>query len=121
MVDYDLVVIGGGAAGLAAARTGARRGARTLLVHDGPLGCVPSKTLIEAAKRRISYDEAHRRAQATVARIARTEDAVALSDEGIDVRRGRARFRTPGQIEVDGSRISAKRFVVATGSTRQVT
>lgn len=128
MVDYDLVVIGGGAAGLAAARTGARRGARTLLVHDGPLGgectftgCVPSKTLIEAAKRRISYDEAHRRAQATVARIARTEDAVALSDEGIHVRRGRARFRTPGQIEVDGSRISAKRFVVATGSTRQVT
>lgn len=123
MVDYDLVVIGGGTAGLAAARTGARRGARTLLVHDGPLGgectftgCVPSKTLIEAAKRRISYDEAHRRVQATVARIARTEDAAALSGEGIDVRRGRARFRTPGQIEVDGSRISAKRFVIATGS-----
>lgn len=67
MVDYDLVVIGGGAAGLAAARTGARRGARTLLVHDGT----------------------------TVARIARTEDAVALSDEGIDVRRGRAREVLP--------------------------
>lgn len=123
MVDYDLIVIGGGAAGLAAARTTVRRGARRLLVHDGPLGgectftgCVPSKTLIEAAKQRISYDAAHRRVKATIARIAATEDAVTLSGEGIDVRHGRARFRVPGQIEVDGSRISAKRFVVATGS-----
>lgn len=123
MVDYDLIVIGGGAAGLAAARTALRLGARTLLVHEGPLGgectftgCVPSKTLIEAARQRISYDEAHRRVEDTVARIARTEDAVTLTGEGIDVRQGRARFLTPTQIEVDGVRITARRFVVATGS-----
>jgi pyruvate/2-oxoglutarate dehydrogenase complex dihydrolipoamide dehydrogenase (E3) component len=34
----DLVVVGGGAGGLAAARAGARRGARVLLVQQGPLG-----------------------------------------------------------------------------------
>lgn len=44
-----MVVVGGGAGGLTAAREANRRGARTLLVHDGPLGgdcthtgCVPS-------------------------------------------------------------------------------
>lgn len=122
-MDYDLIVIGGGAAGLGAGRAGKRIGARVLLVHDGPLGgectftgCVPSKTLIEAAKHGISYKEAHRRVTETVARIAATEDTATLRGEGIDVRQGRARFRTPTQIEVDGSRITAKRFVVATGS-----
>ncbi len=123
MVDYDVIVIGGGAAGLAAARTGNRRGARTLLVHDGPLGgectftgCVPSKTLIAAAKRGVPYEEAHRRMEQIVTRIARTEDAATLSGEGIDVRQGRARFRTSTEIEVDDSCISGKSFVVATGS-----
>ncbi len=49
---YDLVVIGGGAAGLTAAGLGAAVGARTLLVEKDRLGgdctwtgCVPSKTL----------------------------------------------------------------------------
>ena len=55
-VDHDLVVIGGGTAGLGAALAGAAAGARTLLVSEGEIGgectftgCVPSKTLIEAA------------------------------------------------------------------------
>ena len=55
-MDRDLVVIGGGTAGLGAALAGAAAGARTLLVSEGEIGgectftgCVPSKTLIEAA------------------------------------------------------------------------
>jgi pyruvate/2-oxoglutarate dehydrogenase complex dihydrolipoamide dehydrogenase (E3) component len=57
-MDADLVVVGGGAAGLGAARAGVRAGARVLLVSDGEPGgdctfngCVPSKTLIESARR----------------------------------------------------------------------
>lgn len=56
MSAYDLVVIGGGSAGLTAARTAARLGARTLLVERDRLGgdclwtgCVPSKALLHAA------------------------------------------------------------------------
>ena len=63
--DYDLIVIGGGAAGLAAAHAGAAARARTLLVSEGEIGgectftgCVPSKTLIEAAARGATFAEA---------------------------------------------------------------
>lgn len=55
--DYDLAVIGGGAAGLTAAGIGANFGARTIMIESGRLGgdctwhgCVPSKTLLHAAK-----------------------------------------------------------------------
>jgi len=55
-VGYDRVDIGGGATGISPARTGARRHARVAMVQAGPVGgdctfvgCVPSKTLIEAA------------------------------------------------------------------------
>ena len=54
--DYDLVVIGGGAAGLSAAGLAAQVGARTLLIERARLGgectwtgCVPSKALLAAA------------------------------------------------------------------------
>src|SRR5262245_44803038 len=56
MTDYDLVVVGGGAAGLTAAGIGASFAAKTLLVEADRLGgdctwhgCVPSKTLLRAA------------------------------------------------------------------------
>ncbi len=51
--DYDLLVIGGGAAGLTAAGMGANFGAKTLMVEANKLGgdctwhgCIPSKTLL---------------------------------------------------------------------------
>lgn len=56
MSAYDLVVIGGGSAGLTAARTAGRLGARTLLIERDRLGgdclwtgCVPSKALLHVA------------------------------------------------------------------------
>ncbi|MDG4771707.1 FAD-dependent oxidoreductase [Solwaraspora sp. WMMD792] len=124
---HDLVVIGGGAAGLGAARAAAGAGARVLLVTDGPpggdctfTGCVPSKTLIEAAARGLAFDDAVRRMRAVIARIAATEDDAALRAEGIEVRRGRARFVAPGRVDVDGTVLAARRYVVATGAVPAV-
>ncbi len=120
---YDLVVIGAGAAGLGAARAGVAAGARVLLVTEGPpggdctfTGCVPSKTLIEAAARGLPFADAARRIRDAIAAIAATEDAAALRGEGIDVRRGAARFTAPGRVEVDGTVLSAGRTVIATGA-----
>ena len=124
MRRYDLVVIGGGAAGLVAAKEARRRGARVVLVQDGPIGgdctftgCVPSKTLLAGAAAGRSFDDAMRAVHAAVDEIAATEDAAALRREGIDVVAGRARFTSPREIEVDGTTIGSSRFVVATGAT----
>ncbi|MQA17585.1 MAG: FAD-binding protein, partial [Pseudonocardiaceae bacterium] len=56
MTDSDVIVIGGGTAGLAAATRARRAGLTVVIVSDGPTGgdctfsgCVPSKTLLHAA------------------------------------------------------------------------
>jgi len=122
-VDYDLLVIGGGAAGIAAARAGVSAGANTALVNDGPpggdctfVGCVPSKTLIEAAAHGCDFRTAMGRVHDAVARVAATEDGPALRREGIEFLTGRAAFATAEEIVVDGRRVRARRMVLATGS-----
>lgn len=120
---YDLVVIGGGAAGLGAARAAVRANARVVLVSDGPpggdctfYGCVPSKTLIESARRGLSFPAASKRIRDVVARVAATESAEALHREGIEVLSGRARLLSASQVAVGRHRLQAGAIILATGS-----
>lgn len=122
-MDYDLVVVGAGTAGISAARTARRRRARVALVAEGPVGgdctfvgCVPSKTLIEAAAQGADFSTAVARVHATVARVAATESADVLRREGIDVLDGRARLAGPGRLHVAGRQLNARRLVIATGA-----
>jgi pyruvate/2-oxoglutarate dehydrogenase complex dihydrolipoamide dehydrogenase (E3) component len=122
-VVYDLVVIGGGAAGLGAARAAVRAKARVLLVSDGEpggdctfYGCVPSKTLIEAAGQGLPYPQAAQRVRDVVARVAATETADVLRREGIDVMLGRARLASASQVVVGGHQIQTGVIILATGS-----
>lgn len=106
-MTHDLLVVGAGAGGLSAARAGVRAGWRTGLVTNGPVGgdctftgCIPSKTLIEAAAAGVPAPEALARVRATVARVAATESADVLRGEGIDVVVGGARFLDPHTLAV---------------------
>jgi pyruvate/2-oxoglutarate dehydrogenase complex dihydrolipoamide dehydrogenase (E3) component len=121
--DYDLIVIGGGAGGMSAARAAARRGARPLLVQAGPIGgectfvgCVPSKALIAAAAEGKSFGEAMEVVRRSIETIAATEGDDVFAREGIDVLHGWATFRSPTELDVDGTRLRSRRFVVATGT-----
>ncbi len=123
-LTFELVVIGGGAAGLGAARSAARAGRRVALVTAGEIGgdctftgCVPSKTLIEAAEQRLTFEQAMRRANETINRIAATESADVLSGEGIEVIEGHAAFRDAHHLDVGGTVLRADHIVIATGSS----
>ncbi len=122
-MDHDLIVVGGGAAGLAAVRTGLWAGADVALVTDGPIGgdctftgCVPSKTLIAAAAAGLGFGEAMDRVRAVVERIAATESAEVWCQRGVTVMEGRARLMTHDTVAVDDRRVTAPRIVIATGS-----
>ena len=121
--SWDVVVIGGGAGGMGAARAARRRGARVLLIQDGDiggdctfLGCVPSKTLIAAAARRDPFSEAMHAVRRAIERVAASENDEVFRREGIDVLHGRAAFRDRETVMVDGRRFTGRRFIVATGA-----
>jgi pyruvate/2-oxoglutarate dehydrogenase complex dihydrolipoamide dehydrogenase (E3) component len=125
--ERDVIVVGGGPGGMAAARAAARAGARPLLVQLGPIGgdctftgCVPSKTLIETAGRGGSFGQAKQAIAAAIATIAAREDDGVLRGEGVEVLHGRARFRGPGQVDVDGTVFRSRRIVIATGAVPAV-
>lgn len=138
---YNLVVIGGGTAGLVSAMGAAGLGARVALVEAHALGgdclnsgCVPSKGLIEAARsvhaaRRADGSGVDRtdRAQADFsaamarmrrlrAEIASNDSAARLAAHGVDVYFGQGRFVASDAIEVAGQRLQFARAVIATGS-----
>ena len=135
--DYDLVVIGAGSGGLTAAIGGAGIGAKTLLVEKNKLGgdcthwgCVPSKTLIKRAKLMHDACEAYDKkptpedlsqaleaVQKTVADVeARFEAVETIEASGVTVKMGAATFVNRHTIDVDGEKITSKKFVIATGA-----
>ena len=126
-MKHDLIIVGGGAGGLGAARAARWVGADVVLVNDGPLGgdctftgCVPSKTLLAAAAQGLSFGEAMARVAGTIDRIAATETADVLRAEGVHVVEGRARLVTHDTVAVESARLAAPRIIVATGGRPSV-
>ena len=123
MMDHDLIVVGGGAAGLGAVRAALWAGADVALVTDSALGgdctftgCVPSKTLLAAARDGLGFSEAMARVRATVEQVAATESAEVLRGHGATVIEGQARLVTHDTVAVGERRITAPRIVLATGT-----
>jgi len=143
--DRNLVVIGGGSAGLVTAYIAAAVKAKVTLVEQQALGgdclytgCVPSKALIRSARflsqvqrakefgmRSASADydfgEVMERVQRVIGQIAPHDSVERYTGLGVDVAQGRARIVSPWQVEIsfaDGhvQRLSTRAIVIATGA-----
>lgn len=132
---YDAVVIGGGAAGLVASGYLATLGLDTALASDGPpggeclwTGCVPSKALIHYASIAATLARHNGKPpegifEAAMEHMRRSREKIAHHDSvetmenvyGMKVLTGRARFLDPHTIDIDGKKITASRFIIATG------
>lgn len=138
--DRNLIVIGGGAAGLVSAYIGAAAKAKVTLIEGHKMGgdclnygCVPSKALIRSAKflhqcRKaatlgIQHVEAQFDFAEVMARVARVIKTVEPHDSaeryrqlGVEVIHGHARITSPWTVEVDGRTLTTRSIVIATGS-----
>jgi pyruvate/2-oxoglutarate dehydrogenase complex dihydrolipoamide dehydrogenase (E3) component len=137
---FDVVVVGGGTAGLTAALAAGHAGARVALVERAPrlggdctfTGCVPSKALIEVARLvhelrglaaegivgglpPLDFGRIASRRSRIVDEIAYDERDERFLEQGIEVHHGAARFTGPHELRVDERRLAAERFVIATG------
>jgi pyruvate/2-oxoglutarate dehydrogenase complex dihydrolipoamide dehydrogenase (E3) component len=136
---YDLVVIGGGTAGLVSAIGATGLGARVALVERGLLGgdclnvgCVPSKALLRSARaigetRRAStlgirvaaaeadFSAVMQRMRERRAEISPHDSAERLRQSGVDVFFGQGRFTSDRTVAVDGQTLRFNRALIATG------
>ncbi len=142
MSKRDLVVIGGGTGGLIVTSVAAQLGLKvTMIERRGKLGgdclqtgCVPSKTLIHAAKvaslmRRadeyglkaaepeVDLGRVSDHVQSVIDQIQPHDDPERFRGYGAEVIFGHASFTDPHTVEVNGKSIQGKRFVIASGSS----
>lgn len=136
--EVDVAVIGAGTAGLAAYRTLKEAGREVVLIDHGPLGtmcartgCMPSKAMLRAAHRwataravagfdadtgDVAREQLWAGVRAMRDRMAGSAATKTRESVGDDLVAGTARFVGPDVLDVEGRRVRARAFVVATGS-----
>jgi pyruvate/2-oxoglutarate dehydrogenase complex dihydrolipoamide dehydrogenase (E3) component len=141
--DYDMGVIGGGAAGLTVTSGAAQLGAKTLLVEKEKelggdclhFGCVPSKTLIKTAHvyhqmknakafglpqvevPPVDFDQVSKRIKSVISIIQKHDSEERFCNLGAKVEFGDPKFIDEHTIQLNGKALSAKYWVIATGSS----
>ncbi|MGD8916417.1 MAG: FAD-dependent oxidoreductase, partial [Syntrophobacterales bacterium] len=141
--DFDIGVIGGGAAGLTVTAGAAQAGAKTLLIEKEKklggdclhYGCVPSKTLIRTAHvyhlmrnskefglpgvdlPPVDFREVANRIQSVIDTIQQHDSEERFCKLGAKVEFGEPAFEDEHSIRLNGRTISAKNWVLSTGSS----
>lgn len=141
--DYDIGIIGGGAAGLTTASGAARLGAKTLLIEKEKnlggdclhFGCVPSKTLISAAHAYhtianapayglpavdvppVDFARIRDRIAGVIATIQEHDSVERFCGLGAKVEFGSPEFIDEYSISLNQNTVSAKKWLIATGSS----
>jgi pyruvate/2-oxoglutarate dehydrogenase complex dihydrolipoamide dehydrogenase (E3) component len=146
VLDFDVGIIGGGSAGLTVAAGAAQFGAKTLLIEKEPVlggdclhyGCVPSKTLIKTAHvyhlmkqankfglpsvdvRLVDFREISQRIRSVIAKIQKHDSPERFCSLGAKVDFGHAEFSDEHSVRLNGRTVSARHWVIATGSSAAV-
>ena len=122
-IRADLCVIGAGSGGLSIAAGAVQMGASVILIEQSRMGgeclntgCVPSKALLAAAARGDGFAAAYDHMRGAIAAIEPHDSAERFRGLGVHVVFGKARFVAPRFLEVGDTSVTARRFVVATGS-----
>jgi pyruvate/2-oxoglutarate dehydrogenase complex dihydrolipoamide dehydrogenase (E3) component len=134
--QYDLIVIGGGAAGLTASGVGVSLGAKTMLIEKDRLGgdctwygCIPSKIMLNQAKKaklsgkKVNFDMIREKLDSIRQKIYEEADHPdKFRKMGIDVEESRAAFIDKNRIKLTNGNgiireVSSRYFIIATGSS----
>ncbi len=138
-IKTDICVIGAGSGGLSVASGAVQMGARVVLVEGAEMGgdclnsgCVPSKALIAAAaaaqavrqggmgvagsEPKVDYAAAMDHVAQTIAKIAPHDSQERFEGLGVQVIRAFGRFMSETELEAGDHTITARRFIIATGS-----
>ncbi len=143
-LNVDICVVGAGSGGLSVAAGASQLGVSVALVERHLMGgdclnfgCVPSKALLAAAKAAHNIENASRfgisggpvnvdpaavrhHVRSVIDSIAPHDSVERFEALGVKVFQGSARFTGRREIQVDGQSITARRFVIATGSSPMV-
>ncbi len=138
--DYNLIVIGGGSAGLVTAYIAAAIKSKVALIERNKMGgeclntgCVPSKALLKSAglvaaardsaklgirkmEAEFDFKDVMQRVHDVIATIEPHDSVERYEKLGVNCIAGEAKVVSPWEVEVDGKRLSARALVIATGS-----
>ena len=137
---YNMLVIGGGSAGLVTAIIAAGLGAKVALIEKHMMGgdclnvgCVPSKAVIRSANimgqimkakdfgitgssGKVDFGEVMERVRRVLAELSPNDSVWRYKELGVDIFLGEGRFTGRNQLQVAGAQINFKKAVIATGS-----
>lgn len=138
--DRNLIVIGGGSAGLVSAYIAAAINAKVTLIEKHKMGgdclntgCVPSKALIKSAKvaslikradefginvpeSNIDFTAVMERVQSTIKKIEPHDSIERYESLGVECIEGKAKITSPWTVEVNGKTLSTRSIIIATGA-----
>jgi hypothetical protein len=134
--DFNVIVIGAGSAGLVTSYIAAAIKAKVALIENHKMGgdclntgCVPSKALIRSAKlfsylkrgtefgfqvekAEVNFPQVMQRIQSVIKAVEPHDSVERYTKLGVDCIQGKAKIRTPYEVEVNGNIITAKNIVI---------
>lgn len=142
--DYNLLVIGGGSAGLVSSYIAAAVKAKVLLIEKSKMGgdclntgCVPSKSLIKSsrfladltrserygiktASAEFDFSDVMERVSSVIKQVEPHDSIERYTELGVECMQGEARLVSPWEVIVDGKKISSQNIIIATGAKPRI-